>query len=374
MLISAEKLKELAGSVGISEIGIAAAEPLIYMQSRLQRRIDEGRLTGFEEKNPSLRLSAEHLLAGCRSIITLAAPYAAASETRTAAGEEPRGLVARCARGIDYHYLVESKAAAIVSLIKKETGSDPAYRILTDRSPLLERELAYKSGLGLIGENCTLINPRYGSYTSLGTILIKADLPPEKPESQVCSTCGECRKACPTGALSEPYIINPFRCLSYLTQASGIFPREMRPFLGARIYGCDLCQEVCPQNKTAQCSLLPETAFSFFPARPLLIPILKMTQKEFDMTVGLTSAGWRGKTTLQRNAVIALGNSGSPAAVSMLARLLENDPRPLIRLHSAWALGATGGARSKLCLEKSYMNDPVSQVREESARALEEAT
>ena len=134
----------------------------------------------------------------------------------------------------------------------------------------------------------------------------------------------------------------------------------MRPLLGNRIYGCDQCQDACPQNRGAARSPLAEFNFSYFPAEPLLLPMLEMTGKEYNLTVGLTSAGWRGKTTLQRNAVIALGNSGDPRAVRTLARLLENDSRPLIRLHSAWALGRIGGAVARFHLEKAqcYETDP----------------
>jgi len=369
--IKSEKLKELAKSAGISQLGVTAAEPLNYMQYRLQKRIDEGRLTPFEEKNHSLRLSPQDILAGCRSIIVLAVPYLISDNYQPEDNNGPRGLVARCARGFDYHNLVEQKAGQIVKLIEAETGSSFGYRILCDRSPLLERELACQAGLGLIGENCTLINSRYGSYTALGTILVSLDLEVDDPLEKPCYQCKLCYEACPTGAIEEPYILNPHRCLSYLSQASGIFPREMRCFLGNRIYGCDRCQEVCQCNRAVDYSPFSEFSFPLFMAEPMLIPLLTITRKEFDQTIGLTSAGWRGKTTLQRNAVIALGNSHDQVAVRPLSRLLENDSRPLIRLHAAWALGRISGSKARFALDKARQNDPDTDVKEEAMFALE---
>ncbi len=373
MFISRIKLSELAASVGITEIGVTTADPLFYMRERLEKRAAENRLTTFEEINPDKRISAAALLDGCRSIITIAIPYNTAGLVTSYTVEQPLGLVARCARSVDYHKVVEKYADMLVMAISRERGSNFSYRILSDRSPLLERELALNSGLGLIGENCTLINSRYGSYVALGTILVDQPLEPDTPsDPQVCCSCGRCLKECPTGALTEPFIIDPQRCLSYLTQSSGVFPREFRTLLGNRIYGCDCCQEVCLYNDCIESSPYPETAFQLFPDKPLLIPLLKISQKEFEMTIGLTSAGWRGKTTLQRNVVIALGNSKSKEAIKPLTRLLENDPRPVIRLHAAWALGRIGGAKAKFALEKSRQSDSEKTVREEAMLMLNE--
>jgi epoxyqueuosine reductase len=370
MLIDKIKLKELGKSIGIDQLGISSASPLKEMRARLERRTLEDRVTPFEEKNPELRLSPEHLLTGCRSIITLAVPYSAANQKSGSAGKAPRGSVARCARAIDYHLVARKKAAELINSIKITTGKNFNFRILSDRSPLLEREIARRSGLGIIGENCTLINPVYGSYVALCTILLDVLIEPDLPFESPCLKCGRCREACPTGALTESYIINPYRCLSYLTQVKGIIPREFRAFLGNRIYGCDLCQEVCPLNNRVAGSPLPEFSFELFPAEPLLLPLLAITRHEFDLTIKLTAAGWRGKTTLQRNTVIALGNSAAPNAVSPLARLLECDSRPLIRLHAAWALGRLSNPLTRRVLSKAAAKDPDEKVRLEALLSL----
>ncbi len=374
MVYRLKYLAEMAAAAGLELAGIAPAAPPAHLQSLLQQRLDEGRVTPFEEKDPALRVNTAKLLPGCRSIVVVGMPHPFREEDAPSIAGGPRGVVARCARGPDYHLLLTSGAKRLLSLIKKDLPAPLNGRILVDRSPLVERELARLAGLGWSGENCTLITPSAGSYTALGTILIDRALEPGAPLPQSCRQCGRCREACPTGALTEPFIIDPHRCLSYITQAPGVVPAAMRPLMGARLYGCDRCQEVCPHNRE-----LPATrgepdqpaAFPFSPARPLLEPILKMTRKEFDRTIGLTAAGWRGKSILQRNAVIALGNSDDRDAVPALAQLLKHDSRPLLRLHAAWALGRLGGNRARRSLELQLHREVEPAVIEELRLAMD---
>ncbi len=369
------KLSALAEELGLDLVGITTAEPLVHLEARLRERIDENRITPFEEADLGKRLFPAALLEGCRSIVTLAVSYATSPDPVLLSPDQPTGLVARFARPLDYHRVITAKADLLVKAIRKEQGSSFRSRILCDTSPLPERELALRSGLGTIGKNCTLITSLYGSYVSLATILFDFELEPDLPlEYDPCGSCDHCLKACPTGALIKPYTIDPFRCLSYLTQASGNFPAQYRALLGTRLFGCDRCQEVCPHNLGAATTSLQEYAFHFFPARPLLLSLLKMTRREFDLTIGQTAAGWRGKTTIQRNAIIALGNSESEQALLPLTRLLENDSRPLIRQHCAWSIGRLGGAKARFALEKARQRDPVESVKNEAEEALKNLT
>ncbi len=371
MLIDKNVLKEFTKYEPDILVGVASAKPLEHMQKLLELRASEQRITPFEEKNPRLRVEPGHLLDNCRTIITIAVPYALSQAVSLPGPGTPRGKVARCAQNIDYHRVVENKARQLVELIGSKCGKDFSHRILCDRSPLLERELAKQSGLGLIGENCTLLTCRFGSYVSLGTILLDRFIEPDRPIGRNCLHCGLCRRACPTGALKKPFILDPYRCLSYLSQASGIFPATLRSALGNMVYGCDLCQEACPLNSEVEDSKLADFAYTFFPPDPPLLSLLQLTRKEYDFTIKMTSAGWRGKTTLQRNAIIALGNCGDRDTVKILARTLENDPRPVIRVHAAWSLGRIGGKRAAFYLDKSRHNDPEGQVKKESKLALE---
>ncbi|NLZ32478.1 MAG: tRNA epoxyqueuosine(34) reductase QueG [Firmicutes bacterium] len=375
MVYRLKNLAEMAAEAGLEMAGVAPAAAPPRLRALLQRRLDEGRVTPFEEGDPARRVDAAGLLPGCRSIIVVAMALPCTGEESPAPAAGPRGLVARCARGPDYHLLLASRAKRLLAMIAEKLPAAPAARILVDRSPLVERELARLAGLGWIGENCTLITPSAGSYAALGTILLDRALEESAPLPQGCLACGRCREACPTGALREPYILDPYRCLSYITQAPGIVPAEMRPLMGARLYGCDLCQEVCPHNAAlpAEGGTKEQPApFSFFPAQPLLEPILQMTRKEFDCTVGLTAAGWRGKSILQRNAVIALGNSGDSDAVPALAHVLKRDSRPLLRLHAAWALGRIGGSRARRSLELQLQRETEPAVIAELRQALKQ--
>ena len=239
------------------------------MLERLQRRRSEERTTPFEEQEPLRRLAPEALLPGCRSIIVLGLPYLFPEPLQKPSGKAsgPRGMVSRLARGLDYHVLLEHKARELLKLIKRELAGPIHSRILVDRSPLLEKELARIAGLGHIGANCTLITPRYGSFVALGTILLDRELERSAPAESSCRGCGACREACPTGALMEPFILNPARCLSYLTQAPGI----VRPSCAAtwgRLYGCDLARKSA--RKTGKrCSLNPEKLYSLYLPRNL---------------------------------------------------------------------------------------------------------
>lgn len=363
-------LKELAAATGAVLAGAAGVEPAPYLRERLERRLAERRVTPFEERELARRLAPERLLPGCRSIVVVGMPYEGCGQTPPPRTGELRGAVARCARGLDYHLLLENKAEQLAGLIKKELAAPVSCRILSDRSPLVERDLAYQAGLGWIGQNCALFIPGLGSHAALGTILLDRPLEPGAPLPSGCLGCGRCREACPTGALAEPFVLDPRRCLSYLTQAPGTVPAALRPLLGTRLYGCDLCQEACPRNRELIETPPPASGFAFFPAEPLLLPLLEMTRQEFARTIGLTAAGWRGKTILQRNAAIALGNCGDTAAVPALARVLKSDPRPLLRLHAAWALGRIGGGKARRHLEASFKQEPDRSVKEEARLAL----
>lgn len=375
MDLTLQQLQDIAAKIGLTQVGVSGPERVAGLFDLLEKRRAEGRISPFEEKEPLQRIHPGTIFEGCSSVIALAVPFRPKPHRVPLTGTPlPKGLVAACARGLDYHLLAKEKAEALISAIAKKTGSGNRFLIHCDRGPLVERALAVKAGLGIHGNNCTLINPEYGSYTALALILTGVDIEPGRPLKGGCSNCRKCLEQCPTGALLQPGVLDYRRCLSYLTQASGEFPHQFRPLLGRRIYGCDSCQECCPHNKEAAYSLFPEASLEFFPGEPDLKALLEMTRKEYDLTIGLTSAGWRGKTTLQRNTVIAAGNTKNPDMVKLLLRLLENDRRPVIRGHAAWALGQIGGTKSVRGLQKALPGDPEETVRVEARIALEKLT
>jgi epoxyqueuosine reductase len=209
---------------------------------------------------------------------------------------------------------------------------------MVDSGPLAEKALAYRAGLGFFGWNSCLITERFGSWIFLGTLLTTAPLSPDPFQPRTCRECGRCLEACPTGAIVAPYVVDPGRCLSYVTQARGVMTEEFRIPMGDRLFGCDTCQAVCPHNAAPEWGNHRE----FFPhprvgTQPSLEMVMKLTNKDFQASFGHTPAGWRGKKILQRNAAINLGNSGSRRAVPLLQEALADPSKP-VRISAEWGL------------------------------------
>jgi epoxyqueuosine reductase len=251
---------------------------------------------------------------GVRSAIVVAMSYG---------GAEPAGPVARYARGDDYHDVLDAKLRELHAWIGTELGRDIRGRAYVDTGPLLERDLARRAGLGWFGKNTNLINPKLGSFFFLGALLLDLDLAPDEPfESDHCGTCTRCIDACPTHAIVEERVIDATRCISYLTiEAKGEIPAEFREAIGELIYGCDICQDVCPWNEKFATTLAegsPFAARKFIAgksARELATELLVMSQEEFSdqfRRSPMKRAKLRG---LKRNAAVVLENtegSGSP--------------------------------------------------------------
>lgn len=365
-----ERIKALARKAGLDLAGVTRATPPDGLKQILERRHRENRATPFEVQSVEHRLNLDRALPGCRSVIVVALAYLTAAPDPKLRTKGPHGTVARCARGLDYHLLLKERARNMIQLLRRELPGATKFRFFSDSSPLVERAAAQQAGIGWIGENCNLVTPAHGSFIALGTILLDRELEPATPTPDHCLHCGRCRTACPTGALLEPNLLDPYRCLSYLTQASGVVPVAYRSLFGTRLYGCDRCQEVCPLNRTAD-RVSPVPSFPFFPESSPLLPLLQMSRREFEHTIGYTAAGWRGKTVIQRNAVIALGNSGHRKSIPVLARILRDDPRPVLRRHAAWSLGTLGGSRARYYLDCCLLREQDPAVLQEVRAALE---
>ena len=259
-------------------------------------------------------------------------------------GREPSGPVARYARGDDYHDIMVERLRALHAWLDDRLGRPVRGKAYVDTGPILERDLARKAGLGWFGKNTMLVNPSIGSFFFLGALLVEAELAPDAPfEADRCGTCRRCIDACPTGAIVDERVLDATRCISYLTiEQRGAIPAELRERLGGLVYGCDICQEVCPWN-VSFASELKEPAFAareFLAgkdARQIARDLLGLTQEEFSAAFKgspMRRAKLRG---LKRNAAVVLGNIANPEDVDDLTRALE-DPEPLVREHAAWAL------------------------------------
>jgi epoxyqueuosine reductase len=259
-------------------------------------------------------------------------------------GAEPPGPVARYARGDDYHDVMLDRLTQLHRWIEEHVGRHVVGKPYVDTGPLLERDLARRAGLGWFGKNTMLINPRAGSFFFLGSLLVDLDLESDAPfATDHCGTCRRCLDACPTGALTEPYVLDATKCIAYLTiELKGEIPVELRPLIGELVYGCDICQEVCPWNvRFAQ--ELKEPAFGAREAvagkgaRTLAHELLAMSDEDFRKNFKgspMRRAKLRG---LKRNAAVLLGNVGTEDDVPSLVAAL-GDPEGLVREHAAWAL------------------------------------
>lgn len=312
------------------------------------------------------RASPAELLPGCRSILVLAAPYDA---PRHDPGS-PR--VAAYAVGQDYHEVLLEKMRMLVHALEERVGVPVRHRLYADTGPILERELAQRAGLGWIGKNTCLIDPQRGSYLLLAEMLLDLPLAPDAPFlDDRCGTCTRCLDACPTQCILPDRTIDANRCISYLTieTKSGIDP-ELRRGVGPWLFGCDVCQEVCPWNERFS----PPTGEAQFSARPFLDPpvlesFLKLEADGYPIRLSHSPLKRARRRGLVRNAAVVAGNLAQPENVPSLAALLE-DQDAVIRAHAAWALGVIGGAEAQGALESRLAFEEDWQVARELQAAL----
>ncbi len=292
------------------------------------------------------RADPARLLAGARAAVVVALAY---PKDEPPAASGPRGVIARYARGEDYHLVMKARLRALAEAVARAAGRPVGARVCVDTAPLLERDLAERAGVGFIGKNTMLIAPGLGSYLLLGELLLAVDVAPTAAgrAEHRCGSCRACLDACPTGAFAEPWVLDARRCISYLTiEQRGPIPGDLRLAVGRHLVGCDVCQEVCPFNAAApdrtaaDPELHPRDAEH---ALPDLIALLGLGAAQRRHYVRRSALRRVGKDELARNACVALGNSGDPAAVAALERALAGGS-PLVRSHAAWALGRLGAA------------------------------
>lgn len=369
----AAELKAYARSIGVAHLGIAAPETFEREAQLLARQKEQGLYPDFTERDIALRTRPTQLLPGAKSLISIAVSYLTDDDHHPPRGDTPRGIVSRYAWGRDYHPILAEKLEAIVTFLARRVDHPVEYRSFVDTGPLIDRAVAARAGIGWFGKNACIYVPGAGSWVFLAEIVTNVALEPDPPQSKSCGPCDRCMRACPTGAIERPFWVNPKKCLSYITQMPGWIPKPYRRLMGRRLWGCDVCQLVCPWNWEAvpggDPSFRPSESLS---ARPALIPLLTMTNSQFRAWFGPTAMAWRGKKTIQRNACICLGNIGDPAAVPALADRLAHDPKPVVRGSAAWALGEIGTEEARRALLEAAERESDPQVRSEIADALAE--
>src|SRR5690554_3563286 len=358
-----------AARLGFAACAIVPAEQLPTARA-YQEWLHEGRhaTMNYMENHQALRVDPRVLEEGTRSVVVLLSNYAQPSDLF-----EGGMRVASYAHGDDYHDVLWERMRALAAFIHAETGVDVATRPAVDSAPLLERDLARMAGLGWVGKNAMVIRQGLGSFTIISEVLIEMDLGERaEPAPDRCGRCSRCMDACPTGAIIAPQVIDARRCISYLTiELRGPIPRRLRPLIGDHLFGCDICQTVCPWNR--QAPLSEDPSFAPREAYRTLSPLeLLSFDHERYVEVFRRSPMKRAKlTSLKRNAAVVVGNSGTRADVEMLADLLEREDEALVRGHLAWAIGRLGGERAREVLQLARGREHEVTVLEELGFALE---
>ncbi|NRS18237.1 tRNA epoxyqueuosine(34) reductase QueG [Brevibacillus sp. HB1.4B] len=365
-----QSIIDYAKEIGIDKIGFASADPFTTLKERLLVHREKGYESGFEEPDLEKRTNPELLLDGARSLISIALAYP--SKLKNPPKSEPgayRGILCRAAWGTDYHHVLRDKLDKLTRFIME---LEPGARIesMVDTGALSDRAVAERAGIGFVGKNCAIITPEFGSWVYLGELVTNLPLPSDLPIEEGCGDCNICVDACPTGALIQGGQLDAQRCVAYLTQVKDFIPDEFRGKIGNRLYGCDTCQTVCPKNRRIDNDHHAEFQPDPEIAKPLLIPLLQMSNKEFKEKFGLSSSSWRGKKPIQRNAILALAHFKDRTAVPHLERHLFEDPRPVIRGTAAWALGKIGGEQAQEALISAKAKEASPEVVEEIEKGM----
>jgi epoxyqueuosine reductase len=389
----ARAVRRRALELGFDAVGIAAIAPL-EAATRYEAWLAAGRHGGMRwlasPKHRERRADPARILEHVRSVVCVALCHAPA---RDAALDARVGRIARYAAGEDYHRVMRDK---LRELQRDITGLMPGSRALwyADTGAILERAWAERAGLGWTGKHSGLLSRSLGSWFLIGEVLVdrvlEPDLAPQQPVPEHCGSCARCIDVCPTRAIVAPYQLDARRCISYITiEHRGAIPRELREQVGEWIFGCDLCQEVCPWNRFA-----PPAREARLHARALegwtLERFLSLDEPAFATLFDKSPVRRTGRAGFLRNVCVALGNRGGTSAIGALAATLAHEPEPLVRAHAAWALGRIArrtradrarsatqrpagddaGALARCELERARAHDPDSAVREEAGDAL----
>jgi epoxyqueuosine reductase len=369
-----DDLKTRARELGFCAVGVTSAEPFREEEAAALERTRAGLMDGLVWWSEGrVRASADPRQGRptARSIVALAYPSLSPTQEPAPDGR-PRGRIAGYALGRDYHEVLRDRMAPLVSMLQ-EAGADA--KTYVDHGWMLDRAVAARAGLGWFGKNTNLLVPGVGSNVLLSEIVTSAELELDRPLVKTCGSCTACLRVCPTQALIAPGVLDNMRCISFWTiEHRGVIPTEIRPLIGDWIFGCDLCQEVCPVNAYPRRADPDPDALAAYRAltdpRPLLEDLLTLDEAGFRARFRETAVWRTRRSGLLRNACVALGNIADRASVPALGGALR-DADPIIRGHAAWALGRLGGTTARRHLDQAITTEDDAWVREECAGALD---
>jgi len=353
-----EAVRAAGLGIGFLQVGFAPATAPPHVDAYLEW-LREGRHGEMHwmarEDSVRRRTDPRQALPGCRTLVMVSLGYAPDPRAGSSrARDDPeQASIARYAVGRDYHHEFEEGLERLAAAIRERW---PAARLkpYVDYGPVLEREHGQRAGLGWVGKNTMLIHPALGSWTLLGELLTTVEFPPDVPfEADRCGTCERCIEACPTRAFTGPRGLDARRCISYLTiELKGSIPADLRPAIGNRVFGCDICQEVCPWNDGVPAGALAENASRWggpVPAETMARwaeELLDLGTEEFRSRYRDTPLSRPGREGLLRNLCVGMGNSGSPGVLPAVLRCLDEES-PVVREHAAWALARLDDAPSR---------------------------
>lgn len=366
-----EELIQYANEIGVDKIRFASADTFDSLKDRLILHESLGYLSGFEEPDIEKRTNPALLLPKAKSIVAIALAYPSKMKDAPRSTKDARrGIFCRASWGTDYHVVLKKKLDMLEEFLRSK-HEDIRTKSMVDTGELSDRAVAERAGIGFSAKNCMIITPEFGSYVYLAEMITNVPFEPDEKIEDQCGTCNKCVDSCPTGALVNPGQLNSQRCISFLTQTKGFLPDEFRSKIGNRLYGCDTCQTVCPINKGKDFHLHPEMEPDPEIAKPLLKPLLTISNREFKEKYGHVSGSWRGKKPIQRNAILALAHFKDTSALPDLVDLMHKDPRPVVRGTAAWAIGKIGDGQQLSELEKALERESDEEAKQEIIKGIE---
>jgi epoxyqueuosine reductase len=389
------RIVEAAEALGFDLVRVTTADPFPQARRAIEERIALGFFAGMDwltAERAGVAADPHALLPEARSVIALGMFYLTDAPRDLTFPGDPHGQISCYAWGDDYHEVIRARLDALAALVRQIAIEDErgdaggATRLFVDTGRLVDRAVAQRSGLGWFGHNTNILTREWGSWLFLAEIVTDLDLEPDPPLAASCGHCRVCIDACPTGALVAPGVLDATRCISYLTiEHRGAIPMELRPLIGNLIFGCDICQQVCPVNLVVERRLRARdqlgkgstgekrrAAFAPRPAigsSPALLPLLALDEEGFRERFRHSPIKRAKRRGLLRNVCVALGNLGDPVALPALIEAL-GDPEPLVRGHAAWALGRIGGDAARSALAEALGRESVLEVRGELRYAL----
>jgi epoxyqueuosine reductase len=359
---------------GFDIVGIARPNSIPQAPERLQQFLAEGAHgdMAWMETTAARRGNPRALWPQVRSVIMLGLNYGPDGDPLKILRSRDRGAISVYARGDDYHEIIKARLKALARWLIVQAGGDA--RVFVDTAAVMEKPLAASAGIGWQGKHTNLVSRQFGSWLFLGAIFTTLDLPPDAPESDHCGTCQACLDICPTAAFPAPYRLDARRCISYLTiEHKGPIPRELRPAIGNRIFGCDDCLAVCPWNKFAQAGRESKLAARQELTAPRLADLARLDDAAFRKLFLKSPIKRTGRNRFVRNVLIAIGNSGD-ATLGPEAIPLLDDPSALVRGAAVWALGRLLGAeRLAMLAAQRPAQEEEPLVAEEWTAALQPA-